>query len=466
MTETIGLRARLTSAFENARQDSSLRGRILRNASWVGLSYGTEMVLRFGSSIVVTRLLEPSVFGLISTVSIFLTIVVMLSDLGLRPIVLTHERGDDPDFLNSIWVLQIIRGILLTFLMMGIAFVWYLAQQYHWIDPKGAYADPMLPSLLAFISLWLFFWGFNSINEFRLARHLEQGAVTRLDIVTRTFNTLANIVLAFFLRSAWSLAIPVVLSGLVRAIGSTRLPGPKMRFKIRWADVKEILGHSRWIAITSILSVAAMSADKLIIGYTFGLTALGVYSIAYTLFDAVQNLPLKFNSSIGVSALKALEEQDKKAFKKQYYRFRLPIDIYSIVAGLGFALCGTLIIKLLYDPRYIQGGHFLQIFGISLLLLPFAVTANTLIAAQRFKYTFYVTLLKVAAFFVGLGVCAYYGSLTGMVFVVAFQRLPEALVYMLAQGGGIPFSLRRDGLLLVLAGLVGTLLVCQGWSVG
>lgn len=447
-------RGRAQAMLGMARDDGSLKGRIVRNASWVGVSYGSELVLRFGSSLIVTRLLEPSVFGLISTVSIFLTIVFMLSDLGLRPIVLTHKRGDDPDFLSSVWVLQIFRGVILTLLLVAMGLTWHVAQQRGWIAAGSSYADPLLPGLLAFVGLCLLFGGFNSINEFRLARHLEQGAVTRIDIVSKTATTIANIVLAFVLRSVWALAIPMVLGAITRSALSTRLPGPKMRFRVNWADLKEVFGHSRWIAITSLLTVITLSADKLIIGYAFGLTALGIYSIAFALFDAVQNLPLKFNSAVSISVMKALENHDREAFRAQYYRFRLPIDLYSIAFGLGFAIFGQLMITLMYDPRYASAGHYLQIFGIALLLLPFAVTANILIAAQRFKYTFFVTLLKGISFLVGLAVCAYFTSLTGLVFVVGLQRLPEILVYLLAPGSGIPFSLKRDGVLLGLATLV------------
>jgi O-antigen/teichoic acid export membrane protein len=446
-------RGRTLTLLGNAGSDSSLKGRIVRNASWVGVSYGSELVLRFGSSLIVTRLLEPSVFGLIATVSIFLTIVMMLSDLGVRPIVLTHKRGDDPDFLSSTWVLQIFRGIVLTLLMAAMGLAWHIAQQRRWIE-AGSYADPMLPGLLAFVGLCLMFGSFGSINEFRLARHLEQGAITRMDLMSKTVTTIANIVLAFLLRSVWALAIPMVLGAIIRSALSMRLPGPKMRFRVSWSDLKEILGHSRWIAVTSLLTVITLSADKLIIGYVFGLTALGIYSIAFALFDAVQNLPLKFNSAVSISVLKALENHDPEAFRAQYYRFRLPIDLYSIVFGLGFAIFGQLMITFMYDPRYASAGHYLQIFGIALLLLPFAVTANILIAAQRFKYTFFVTSLKGISFFVGLAVCAYFKSLTGVVFVVGLQRLPEILVYLLAPGSGIPFSLKRDGVLLGLAALV------------
>ncbi len=452
---------RARSALGKVREDDSLQGRVIRNASWIGLGYGGEMLLRLGSSLIVTRLLEPSIFGLISIVSIFMTIIFMLSDLGLRPIVLTHDRGDDGDFLSSVWVIQILRGILLTIMMAGLGFGWHVAQQNGWIDPHSGYADPMLPGLLAFVGLCLFFWGFSSINEFRLARHLQQGEITRLDMIAKTAVTLANIILAFFLRSVWALAIPMVLGAMMRALLSMKLPGPKMRLRARMTDIKDVLGHSRWIAITSIVSVAIMSADKLVIGYFFGLSALGVYSIAYTLYDATQALPMKFNATSGVSVLKALDGEDPAAFRRQYYRFRLPIDVYAIAFGLGFAFFGGLLIELMYDPRYIHAGRYLQIFGIALLLLPFAVPSNILIAAQRFKYSFFVTLLKGVTFFIGLAVCAYFHSLIGMVFVLALQRVPEIAVYLLAPGTGIPFSWKRDGLLLGLAGLVVVYLACH-----
>jgi hypothetical protein len=45
--------------------------------------------------------------------------------------------------------------------------------------------------------------------------------------------------------------------------------------------------------------------------------------------------------------------------------------------------------------------------------------------------------------------------------VVALQRLPEIAVYLLAPNAGVPFSLRRDGVLLGLAVLVASVLIAQ-----
>ena len=37
----------------------------------------------------------------------------MLSDIGLRQQIIQSPRGDEPVFLDTAWVVQIVRGILL-----------------------------------------------------------------------------------------------------------------------------------------------------------------------------------------------------------------------------------------------------------------------------------------------------------------------------------------------------------------
>ena len=431
---------------------SSLKGRIVRNASWVSLSYGAEIILRFTSSIIVTRLLDPSAFGLISTVAVFMTVVFMLSDLGLRPIVLTHERGDDPDFLASIWVLQIIRGIFLTSLLLLLAWGWWEAQQSGAIAPDNSYANPMLPGLLALVGLTLTASGFNSINEFRLARHLHQGPITRLDISWKTLTTILNVTFAWWLRSAWALAVTMVMGSIFRAVASlATLPGPKMKFRANWSDLKQILGHSRWIALTSTMSVLVTSSDKILIGWEFGLSVLGIYAVSWTLFDAVQNLVMRFNQSMSVSVIKTLKERSPEQFKTLYYRFRLPVEIYCVTFGVTFAFLGKLIIELMYDPRYLAGGQYLSIFGIGLVLFPFAISSNILIASQRFKYVAVVTFVRTICFYAAMGTGAYLHNLTIMVFAITLQRLPEYIFNFLAPHSRIPFTIKRDGLLIAIA---------------
>ena len=60
----------------------------LSGLTWSYLSHGPQLVFRFGSSLILTRLLAPEDYGLFAMALPVLFFLEFLSDIGLRPIVL------------------------------------------------------------------------------------------------------------------------------------------------------------------------------------------------------------------------------------------------------------------------------------------------------------------------------------------------------------------------------------------
>jgi len=447
-----GRAAAVLAKFGLKPDTSSLQGRIVRNASWIAIGYGSEIVIRFGSSLITTRLLDPSAYGLIATVSVIMTMVFMLSDLGLRQVVLTSDRGDEPTFLRSIWTIQILRGFALMLLLWAGAWGWWTVQQNGWIAPDSSYANPMLPGLLALIGCSLAAMGFASINIFRLERHLDQGAVTRMDIGTRLITSFLTVFFTFWLRSVWGIAIAMTLGALIRSIRSLMvLPGPRMKLHLKRADLGAILTHSRWIALSSGLGVLTSSGDKLVIGYGFGMELLGVYAVAFALTDSLNTIIARMQTSMGISIMRALNEKPLAERQAAFYRFRRPIELYCLAAGIGLVLLGPLFFQIMYDPRYHEAGHFAALLGVGFILTPLGFSSNFALGRQRFKYMSFVVGLRTITFFATIGGAVLLGSMELAVIAVSLARLPEYLAYFLIRRGEIPFRWGRDGGLMAIA---------------
>ncbi|MFQ3629446.1 MAG: oligosaccharide flippase family protein, partial [Cyanobacteriota bacterium] len=92
---------------------ASIKQLAIRGTAWVVLTYGISLALRIGSNLILTRLLNPEMFGKVSLVWVFLGALVLFSDLGVAPSIIQSKRGDDPDFLNTAWTIQVIRGFIL-----------------------------------------------------------------------------------------------------------------------------------------------------------------------------------------------------------------------------------------------------------------------------------------------------------------------------------------------------------------
>ena len=76
-------------------------------AYWTIANYGLSQALRFASNLILTHLLFPDLFGLMSLVNVVVMGVSLFTDIGVGPGIVRSPRGDDPDFLNSAWTLQV-----------------------------------------------------------------------------------------------------------------------------------------------------------------------------------------------------------------------------------------------------------------------------------------------------------------------------------------------------------------------
>ncbi len=433
----------------------SLRGRIMRNTGWLTVNFACGLIIRLGSSLILTRLLDPSAYGLISTVMVLMVFVTMLSDLGIRTLVLADERGDDPDYLRLLWTMQALRGFVIAILVAIVALLWMVALDRQWLPPTSSYAHPLLPQLTLLISLTLIIAGFYSLNEFRLARHLEGGAIARMNIISTFMTTAITIALAYMFRSVWAIALGMVLGGFVRlALSHATLAGPPMAWRLNWRELGRVMAVSRWVALSSLTSVLMMQADTVLIGLGFGMETLGLYAIALTIYTAAATLVNQLNSSLGIPVIRSLMDRPQAERERAYYRYRLPIDLYCAAAGTGMVLFGPLFFKIAYDPRYEAGGLFLALLGLKLVLMPMVYSGNFLFAQLRYKLASFISILRTVIAISGMALGIWLQSVHLLAACVALAQLPEIIAYFTLRRTGIPFRMSRDGALLGLTALL------------
>ena len=122
----------------------SLSARVLRSSALTMAGFGVSQGLRLVSNLVLTRLLFPEAFGLMALVMVFLMGLGQFSDVGVTPAILQSKRGDDRDFLNTAWTIQVIRGFGLW--IVAVAAAWPMA---------ALYGEPILTQLLPVAALTL-----------------------------------------------------------------------------------------------------------------------------------------------------------------------------------------------------------------------------------------------------------------------------------------------------------------------
>jgi len=91
-------------------------------ATFVILGFGFSQVIRLFSNILLTRLLIPEFFGIMALSQVVFQGLGLFSDLGIGQGIIRSNRADEPQFLNTAWTLQVIRGFVLFLLVLIVAY--------------------------------------------------------------------------------------------------------------------------------------------------------------------------------------------------------------------------------------------------------------------------------------------------------------------------------------------------------
>lgn len=191
---------------------ASLKRRVFNASAWSLAGYAISFVIRFGSNLVMTRLLAPSMFGVVAIAQLIMVGLALFSDVGLRPSVIQSKRGDDPAFLNTVWTTQILRGFILWSAGLFISLLIYLSSRFGLAPVSSVYSNPTLPYVVAVISLASIISSFESTKTMEAGRSLSLGSLTKIDLFSQ--------IVGLAVMLAWGIADPSIWALIAGSIAS------------------------------------------------------------------------------------------------------------------------------------------------------------------------------------------------------------------------------------------------------
>ncbi len=389
---------------------------------WVLLIFGFSNLVRLGSNLIVTRLLEPEMFGVMAVVTIVTIGIAMFTDLGLWAFVVRHKDPDNPHLLNVVWTLQVLRGWVMFFFILVMVIVLVVGNQTLPTYFHGIYADSRLPMLVLIAGMGSVINGYATMASPVMHRKVEVGKLELATFIAQLAGTILMVVWVWLYPTIWAL----LLAGLVTSLVHTFLTYYffPYRHKLVWdkAIVKEVFHFSKWIVIASALTYLFMQGDKLFFAAKIDATMLGVYSIAFMLVATLISVTEMLASKIVFPVFSSIVHGDRNLLKQNYYKVRLYLDFpIFLISGLLIAL-GPTIVNILYDARYSDAGWILQILVISVIGNTLSVvSAECLSALSITKVRMWVMLIRTLGLFIGLPIFFNLYGFYGAVWVIALN---------------------------------------------
>lgn len=405
--------------FTRVLSGQGLFSRAMRGSVVTAGAYAVSQALRLASNLVLARLLYPEAFGVMALVSVALVGLAMFSDLGLGPAISQSTRGDDPDFLNTAWTLNALRGAALW--AMTCLLAWPMAGLYH---------APDLMWLLPAAGLTLLISGFNPTRIDTANRHLLLGRVTALDLASQVIGTAAMIGLAFAMRSVWALVIGAIVGSLAKLVLTwALLPGAPNRPQWEPQAARSLIHFGKWIFLSTACGFLLSQGDKAIFGAWLTLPELGIYNIGWFLASFPVLLAGSVIGRIMIPLYRDYPPAANEANFRRMRRLRFAASggTISLLAVLG--IIGVPLVDLLYDQRYAGAGAI--IVAMACVQMPGVIGMTydqSALAAGDSRTYFLVIALKAViqtlAFLVGMSMGGLFGALAAQGAALCVMHVP------------------------------------------
>ena len=335
---------------------------VIGNFIWRFAERCGAQLVTFVVSIVLARLLDPTVYGTVALVTVFTTILQVFVDSGLGTALIQKKDADDLDF-SSVFFFNFVICIML-YMGMFIAAP-YIAHFYN---------NSSLTPIVRVISLTIVISGVKGIQQAYVSRNMLFKRFFFSTIGGTIASAFVGIALAYKGFGVWALVAQQLLNTATDTLILWLTVKWRPRLMFSWKRLKKLLSFGWKILCSSLIDTVYNNVRSLIIGKMYSSADLA-YCNQGDKFPKL--IVTNINTSIDSVLLPAMSSvQDSKDRVKNMTRRAIKTSTY-IMAPLmmGLAFCAEPIVTLILTEKWLPCVPFLRIFCVTCMFYPIH-TAN------------------------------------------------------------------------------------------
>lgn len=302
---------------------SALGSRTRSGLLWKAASQVTAQVTRTAMTVILAHLLSPSAFGLAGMVLLFIGLMQLLADVGFSASLVQLPTVTEEDRSTAFW-----SSLALAVVLFGVSVA---------LAPAVAafYHAPRLRWMFVAVATGFITAALSTTQASLLWRRMEFRALEIRTMLSTVVSAVVGVGAAAAGLGAWSLILQANALAVTSAVTIWFLSPWKPHFLFSRASLGKMAGFSGNVLFSRFLDYGDRNADNLLVGRFLGSTALGIYSIGYSViiipFGRIAD-PLR---NLLVPALAALQH-DVAAMRTLWLRgVRATVSIvFPVMAGV------------------------------------------------------------------------------------------------------------------------------------
>lgn len=391
--------------------------KILSNLVWRFMERCGAQLVTLLVSIVLARLLDPAVYGMIALVTVITTILQVFVDGGFATALIQKKDADDLDF-STVFYFNIVSCLVLYFIIFFLAP--YIAAFYNM---------PELVSVIRVISLVIVISGVKNVQQAYVSRNMLFKRFFFSTLGGTIGAAVIGIIFAYIGLGIWALVAQMLFNALVDTL--------ILWITVKWRPIKvfsferlkDLFSFGWKMLAANLVATINGQIRQLIIGKMYSSKELAFYNRGRQFPDLIV---ANINTSIDSVLFPALSnEQDNYARVRDMTRRSIKVSTFVMAPlMIGLFVCAESFVSIILTDKWLPCVPFLRVFCITFLFYPIhtanlnAIKAtgrsNVLLRLEIIKDLFSIAILFLTMKF-GTMIIAY-----GMLICSVFSQIVNA----------------------------------------
>ena len=327
-----------------------------KSLKWSYLSTIVNSIFQLFYTAIMSRLLDPSAFGIFALAGLFLRFGSYFSRMGLGQAVI-QKLNISKDEIKYSFTISFFIGIVFTIIC-------YLSAPLS----KYIFNTENVVSIIRVMSLTFFLTGLSSISESLLRKDLKFKNLSIAEIFSFILGFgFFGIFSAYLGFGVWSLVIANISQLTIYFILTYFFTRHPLSFNFKLKENRKIFSFGGKISIIGFLEFLGFNADTLMIGRFLGSNVLGIYTRSFSIVNLpVQYIAVTF-SKVFYPAFSKVQNDDSR-MKRAFINGSTLILSVVFPISLGVIPASKELVSCILGDKWLMGVSILQIMS---LLVPF-----------------------------------------------------------------------------------------------
>ncbi|HKB88217.1 MAG TPA: oligosaccharide flippase family protein [Patescibacteria group bacterium] len=323
----------------------------LKGITWMTALEAITKGVAIGKIAILARILSPSQFGSYGIALLVLGLLETLTETGIN-IFLIQEKDDADNYLDSAWVVSIIRGVLIAMLIV-LSIPWILK----------FFNTPHVGNLLYLVAGVALIRGFINPMEVFFQKKLEFMKVFMFQGVLYLTDAAAAVTLGILTHSESAMIISMIVAATLEVVLSFVLFQARPKIKFEKEKFLRVVHSGKWVTGAGIFSYIFQNIDNVVVGKFLGTTNLGFYQQSYS----ISTLPVSgVNDIFNKVMFPVFVKMSNRIIELKYafYKALGAIFSFALIFGTIIFFFSSPIILIFLGPKWLVIEPVLKILAI------------------------------------------------------------------------------------------------------